>query len=147
MIVYENEIILNTWRTLAVIYLCYLYSQTGRQFFNQYPSLYPFLLNLLEVATRNIRYGTTFYKTEWCGSDCKYQWLVGFPFPDDKLQCFSDTAQLHLHPGLYPVLMILGRLFQSPLEGADTSLNLAAFIPYVIKSVETCVNSEDALFF
>ncbi|XP_048737624.2 thyroid adenoma-associated protein homolog isoform X2 [Ostrea edulis] len=73
--------------------------QTGRQFFNQYPSLYPFLLNLLEVATRNI----------------------------------SDTAQLHLHPGLYPVLMILGRLFQSPLEGADTSLNLAAFIPYVIK--------------
>ncbi|XP_061173065.1 tRNA (32-2'-O)-methyltransferase regulator THADA-like [Saccostrea echinata] len=73
--------------------------QTGRQFFHQYPALYPFLLNQLEIATRNI----------------------------------SDTDQLHLHPGLYPVLMILGRLFQSPLEGADTSLNLAAFIPYVIR--------------
>nr|XP_022332415.1 thyroid adenoma-associated protein homolog isoform X4 [Crassostrea virginica] len=73
--------------------------QTGRQFFHQYPSLYPFLLNQLELATQNI----------------------------------SDTSQLHLHPGLYPVLMILGRLFQSPLEGADTSLNLAAFIPHIIR--------------
>ncbi|XP_050405333.1 thyroid adenoma-associated protein homolog [Patella vulgata] len=39
---------------------------------------------------------------------------------------------LHLHPSLYPVLMVLGRLFPSALEGTDTNLNLAAFVPLVI---------------
>ncbi|KAK6183578.1 hypothetical protein SNE40_011032 [Patella caerulea] len=40
--------------------------------------------------------------------------------------------ELHLHPSLYPVLMVLGRLFPSALEGTDTNLNLAAFVPLVI---------------
>ncbi|XP_033733610.1 thyroid adenoma-associated protein homolog [Pecten maximus] len=46
---------------------------------------------------------------------------------------------LYLHPSLYPILMVLGRLFPSHLEGADTSLNLAAFIPYVIKCSSSAV--------
>ena len=43
----------------------------------------------------------------------------------------SDGSKLH--PGLYPVLMVLGRLFPSVIEGVDSSLNLAAFIPAVVK--------------
>ncbi|CAG5133515.1 unnamed protein product, partial [Candidula unifasciata] len=41
--------------------------------------------------------------------------------------------RIHIRPSLYPVLLVLGRLFPSTLEGSDTSLNLSAFIPYVIR--------------
>ena len=44
---------------------------------------------------------------------------------------YSDGSKLH--PGLYPVLMVLGRLFPSVIEGVDSSLNLAAFILSVVK--------------
>lgn len=71
------------------------FSQTGRTFFYNYPSLYQFLLDEIAMATENIH--------------------------------------TQLHPGLFPVLMVLGRLFPSAMEGTDTNLNLAAFIPYVIK--------------
>ncbi|XP_069117931.1 tRNA (32-2'-O)-methyltransferase regulator THADA-like isoform X2 [Argopecten irradians] len=51
----------------------------------------------------------------------------------------NSDGTLYLHPSLYPILMVLGRLFPSHLEGADTSLNLAAFIPYVIKCSSSAV--------
>ena len=38
-----------------------------------------------------------------------------------------------LHPGLYPVLLVLARLYPSVVEGANSTLNSAAFIPYVIR--------------
>jgi hypothetical protein len=46
---------------------------------------------------------------------------------------FSENGQFRLHPGLYPVLMILGRLLPSILEGKDTNLKLGDFIPYVVR--------------
>jgi hypothetical protein len=30
-------------------------------------------------------------------------------------------------------LLVLARLFPSPLEGTDTSLNLSCFIPFILK--------------
>ena len=48
---------------------------------------------------------------------------------------FFSSQLIELDPSLYPVLMVLGRLFPSSLEGTDTNLNLAAFIPYIIKYV------------
>ncbi|RUS78380.1 hypothetical protein EGW08_013851 [Elysia chlorotica] len=79
--------------------------QTGRAFFYRYPTLYPFLLSELEVATANV----------------------------------MSRDRLSLHPSLYPVLLVLGRLFPSTLEGSDTSLSLSAFIPYVIRCASSPV--------
>ncbi|XP_064600963.1 tRNA (32-2'-O)-methyltransferase regulator THADA-like [Liolophura sinensis] len=72
---------------------------TGRNFFQRFPSLYPFLLKQLEDATSNI----------------------------------GNSGCLQLHPGLYPVLMVLGRLVPSVMEGGDTSLNMATFVPHIIR--------------
>ncbi|XP_046339064.2 thyroid adenoma-associated protein homolog [Haliotis rufescens] len=58
---------------------------------------------------------------------------------DDATQDIDCSERLHLHPSLYPVLMVLGRLFPSSLEGADTHLNLAAFIPFVLKCASSPV--------
>ncbi|KAK3597815.1 hypothetical protein CHS0354_029374 [Potamilus streckersoni] len=51
----------------------------------------------------------------------------------EATQNISEKEKLHLHPALYPVLMVLGRLFPSPMEGTDSSFQLAAFIPHIIR--------------
>ncbi|XP_067681790.1 tRNA (32-2'-O)-methyltransferase regulator THADA-like [Haliotis asinina] len=58
---------------------------------------------------------------------------------DEATQDIDCRERLHLHPSLYPVLMVLGRLFPSSLEGADTHLNLSAFIPFVLKCASSPV--------
>ncbi|XP_074661192.1 tRNA (32-2'-O)-methyltransferase regulator THADA-like [Tubulanus polymorphus] len=54
----------------------------------------------------------------------------------ENIQC---SGRYQLHPALYPVLMILGRLLPSTLEGTTTSVNVSAFIPYVIKCAGSSV--------
>ncbi|XP_064621388.1 tRNA (32-2'-O)-methyltransferase regulator THADA-like isoform X2 [Lineus longissimus] len=78
---------------------------SGRVFFHRFPTVFPFLLEQLEVATTNI----------------------------------GGNGQFRLHPGLYPALMILGRLLPSILEGKDTNLNLGDFVPYVVKCASSPV--------
>ena len=56
-----------------------------------------------------------------------YQFLL------DELSEATENIGTQLHPGLYPILMVLGRLFPSTMEGTDTALNLGAFIPFVVK--------------
>ncbi|EDO39110.1 predicted protein, partial [Nematostella vectensis] len=38
-----------------------------------------------------------------------------------------------LHPCLYPVLVLLSRLYPSSMDGVDSTLNMSPFIPYVIR--------------
>ena len=51
---------------------------------------------------------------------------------EESTVTMETGGSFHLHPALYPILMVLGHLFPSAMEGTDTALNLAAFIPYVI---------------
>ncbi|CAL1537329.1 unnamed protein product, partial [Lymnaea stagnalis] len=51
----------------------------------------------------------------------------------------GSSDRLHLHPSLYPVLLVLGRLFPSTLESSDANLSLSAFIPYVISCASSPV--------
>ncbi|GFO33499.1 thyroid adenoma-associated-like protein [Plakobranchus ocellatus] len=66
-----------------------------------------------------------------------------YPFLLSELEAATmnviSSDRLSLHPSLYPVLLVLGRLFPSTLEGSDTSLSLSAFIPYVIKCASSPV--------
>ncbi|BET01279.1 Putative death-receptor fusion protein (DUF2428) [Nesidiocoris tenuis] len=43
------------------------------------------------------------------------------------------ASQKSLYPATYPVLLVLGRLYPSSLEGTDTNLQLNKFIPLVYK--------------
>lgn len=43
----------------------------------------------------------------------------------------NDTVQLN--PGLYPILIVLGRLCPSVAEGAKSSLCLEELVPFVVR--------------
>nr|XP_014345311.1 PREDICTED: thyroid adenoma-associated protein [Latimeria chalumnae] len=45
----------------------------------------------------------------------------------------SDSAEQKLHPSLFLLLLILGRLYPSPMDGTYTALSLAPFVPFVIR--------------
>ncbi|XP_014671184.1 PREDICTED: thyroid adenoma-associated protein homolog [Priapulus caudatus] len=58
-----------------------------------------------------------------------------YTFLQEKLgECtagIDSSGRLNLQPALYPLLMVISRLYPSPLQGIDTSLSLAVFIPLV----------------
>ncbi|XP_068014938.1 tRNA (32-2'-O)-methyltransferase regulator THADA isoform X2 [Melanerpes formicivorus] len=73
---------------------------TGREFFSRFPSLYPFLLKQLEVATNTLN---------------------------------SEAEELKIHPSLFLLLLILGRLYPSPMDGTSSALSMAPFVPFIIR--------------
>ncbi|NWQ77060.1 THADA protein, partial [Columbina picui] len=73
---------------------------TGREFFSRFPSLYPFLLNQLEVITNTFD---------------------------------SETEELKIHPNLFLLLLILARLYPSPMDGTYSALSMAPFVPLIIR--------------
>ncbi|XP_067901270.1 thyroid adenoma-associated protein isoform X3 [Heterodontus francisci] len=73
---------------------------TGREFFTRFPTLYPFLLQQLEMVANTMD---------------------------------SDSGVLKLHPSLFLLLLVLGRLYPSPLDGTCSALSLAPFVPFIIR--------------
>ncbi|NWW51368.1 THADA protein, partial [Pedionomus torquatus] len=73
---------------------------TGREFFSRFPSLYPFLLKQLEIATNTLN---------------------------------SEAEDLKIHPSLFLLLLILGRLYPSPMDGTYSALSMAPFVPFIIR--------------
>lgn len=45
----------------------------------------------------------------------------------------SDSGVLKLHPSLFLLLLVLGRLYPSPMDGSSSSLSLAPFVPLIIR--------------
>ncbi|XP_027720989.1 thyroid adenoma-associated protein isoform X1 [Vombatus ursinus] len=43
----------------------------------------------------------------------------------------SDSSELKLHPNLFLLLLILGRLYPSPMDGASSTLSMAPFVPFI----------------
>ncbi|XP_072929840.1 tRNA (32-2'-O)-methyltransferase regulator THADA [Epargyreus clarus] len=50
----------------------------------------------------------------------------------NKLQEVSSSQDSQLRPSLYPILLLLSRLYPSSLEGTVSNLKLVAFIPHVV---------------
>uniref|UniRef100_A0A8C4W1K9 tRNA (32-2'-O)-methyltransferase regulator THADA n=1 Tax=Gopherus evgoodei TaxID=1825980 RepID=A0A8C4W1K9_9SAUR len=73
---------------------------TGREFFSRFPTLYPFLLQQLEVVARTMD---------------------------------SETGELKLHPSLFLLLLILGKLYPSPMDGTYSALSMAPFVPFIMR--------------
>ncbi|VDH97201.1 Hypothetical predicted protein [Mytilus galloprovincialis] len=85
------------------------------------------------MSKKNCQTGKAFFH--------KYPGLYNFILDllAEATQNVEEHGTVHLHPSLYPLLMVLARLFPSPLEGTDTSLNLSAFIPYILRCSSSAV--------
>lgn len=51
----------------------------------------------------------------------------------------SDSGQVKLHPSLFLLLVVLGRLYPSPMDGSSSPLGLAPFIPLIISCGRSAV--------
>ncbi|NWY62097.1 THADA protein, partial [Chionis minor] len=45
----------------------------------------------------------------------------------------SDAEELKIHPSLFLLLLILGRLYPSPMDGTYSALTMAPFVPCIIR--------------
>ncbi|XP_072366552.1 thyroid adenoma-associated protein isoform X3 [Scyliorhinus torazame] len=52
----------------------------------------------------------------------------------------SDSGVLKLHPSLFLLLLVLGRLYPSPLDGTCSALRLAPFVPFIIRCAHSPVH-------
>ncbi|XP_037300908.1 thyroid adenoma-associated protein homolog [Manduca sexta] len=58
----------------------------------------------------------------------------------EKLQEMSDSGnEQNIHPSLYPILLLLARLYPSSLEGTVSNLKLVAFVPHVLSCAKSSV--------
>ncbi|KAJ8248320.1 hypothetical protein GJAV_G00240740 [Gymnothorax javanicus] len=51
----------------------------------------------------------------------------------------SDSGEVKLHPSLFLLLLILGRLYPSPMDGSSSPLGLASFMPFIIRCGRSAV--------
>ncbi|NXH74569.1 THADA protein, partial [Hydrobates tethys] len=45
----------------------------------------------------------------------------------------SEAEELKIHPSLFLLLLILGRLYPSPMDGTCSALGMAPFVPFIIR--------------
>ncbi|XP_077293015.1 thyroid adenoma-associated protein homolog [Arctopsyche grandis] len=62
---------------------------------------------------------------------------------DFFLDCLKSATEhqenMFVKPSLYPVLLLLSRLYPSSLEGTDSNLQLITFVPYLTQCSGNCV--------
>jgi len=46
---------------------------------------------------------------------------------------FSEDEELKIHPSLFLLLLILGKLYPSPMDGTYSALSMAPFVPFIIR--------------
>ncbi|XP_033835592.1 thyroid adenoma-associated protein [Periophthalmus magnuspinnatus] len=51
----------------------------------------------------------------------------------------SDSGQVKLHPSLFLLLLVLSRLYPSPMDGSSSPLGLAPFTPFIIRCGHSAV--------
>ncbi|XP_045141727.1 thyroid adenoma-associated protein isoform X2 [Echinops telfairi] len=45
----------------------------------------------------------------------------------------SDTEELNRHPSMFLLLLVLGRLYPSPMDGTASALSMAPFVPFIMR--------------
>ncbi|XP_029377385.1 thyroid adenoma-associated protein isoform X2 [Echeneis naucrates] len=51
----------------------------------------------------------------------------------------SDSGQVKLHPSLFLLLLVLSRLYPSPMDGSSSPLGLSPFMPFIIRCGRSAV--------
>nr|XP_023660134.1 thyroid adenoma-associated protein isoform X1 [Paramormyrops kingsleyae] len=67
-----------------------------------------------------------------------YPFLLG-QLEEAAMSVESDSGKVKLHPSLYLLLLVLGRLYPSPMDGSCSPLGLATFLPFIIKCGRSAV--------
>ncbi|KAE8600637.1 hypothetical protein XENTR_v10013341 [Xenopus tropicalis] len=65
-----------------------------------------------------------------------------YPFLLEQLEVVADTVdsptgESKLHPSLFLLLLILSKLYPSPMDGTYSALSMAPFIPFIIRPDES----------
>ncbi|KAM5164962.1 tRNA (32-2'-O)-methyltransferase regulator THADA isoform 2-T2 [Mantella aurantiaca] len=81
-------------------------------------------------------------KNRMTGREFFSRFPVLYPFLLEKLESVanavdSPTGESKLHPSLYLLLLILSKLYPSPMDGTYSALSMAPFIPFIMR----CANS------
>ncbi|XP_018411906.1 PREDICTED: thyroid adenoma-associated protein [Nanorana parkeri] len=81
-------------------------------------------------------------KNRMTGREFFSRFPVLYPFLLEKLEAVantvdSPTGESKLHPSLYLLLLILSKLYPSPMDGTYSALSMAPFIPFIMR----CANS------
>ncbi|CAH1388856.1 unnamed protein product [Nezara viridula] len=63
----------------------------------------------------------------------------------ELLSHLEASSTNHMYPALYPVLLLLGRLYPSSLEGTDSNLQLLKYVPFIMKCAQSSVMKTRAL--
>ncbi|XP_026332504.1 thyroid adenoma-associated protein homolog [Hyposmocoma kahamanoa] len=82
------------------------------------------------LSTRNRMTGRIFF--------LRYPMLYDFMLEKLNEVSSSDDTQI-LRPSLYPILLLLARLYPSALEGTVSNLKLVAYIPHVLACAKSSV--------
>lgn len=67
-----------------------------------------------------------------------YSWFIRYPrlfdFISMQLRLATDAIAVQERPlNLHPLLLLLSRLYPSSLEGCESSLQLASFLPHIMQ--------------
>ncbi|XP_036118524.1 thyroid adenoma-associated protein [Molossus molossus] len=83
-----------------------------------------------------------FKKNTMTGSEFFSRFPELYPFLLKQLEAVSNTVdsdigELNRHPSMFLLLLVLGRLYPSPMDGTHSALSMAPFIPFIVR----CGNS------
>ncbi|XP_045627576.1 thyroid adenoma-associated protein [Ursus americanus] len=77
-------------------------------------------------------------KNRMTGSEFFSRFPELYPFLLQQLEAVastvdSDTGELNRHPSMFLLLLVLGRLYPSPMDGTNSALSMAPFIPFIMR--------------
>nr|XP_035929593.1 thyroid adenoma-associated protein [Halichoerus grypus] len=77
-------------------------------------------------------------KNRMTGSEFFSRFPELYPFLLQQLEAVantvdSDTGELNRHPSMFLLLLVLGRLYPSPMDGTYSALSMAPFIPFIMR--------------
>lgn len=79
-----------------------------------------------------------FKKNTMTGSEFFSRFPELYPFLLKQLEAVantvdSDIGELNRHPSMFLLLLVLGRLYPSPMDGTFSALSMAPFIPFIMR--------------
>lgn len=77
-------------------------------------------------------------KNRMTGSEFFSRFPELYPFLLKQLEAVantveSDMGELNRHPSMFLLLLVLGRLYPSPMDGTSSALSMAPFIPFIMR--------------
>ncbi|KAM5252050.1 tRNA (32-2'-O)-methyltransferase regulator THADA isoform 1-T1 [Hipposideros larvatus] len=79
-----------------------------------------------------------FKKNTMTGSEFFSRFPELYPFLLKQLEAVADTVdsdlgELNRHPSMFLLLLVLGRLYPSPMDGTYSALSMAPFVPFIMR--------------